>query len=312
MNSPINQHYVPQGILRNFQIQNKKGKEKCIYVFDKSNCKEYQSPIRKIATERYFYEVNYKDQEISIENELEKYESTSIPIIQKIISNRSLKSITKKEKLALSKFICLQLTRVPATRNKFVNLADFFDKELNYFQSMGVSRPNEVDDKIIHFEFIMDTISKFTPLIYNKDWLLCESINENYFIGDNPVVLNNTFNKNQNGIGLKSLGVEIYMPISPNYCLLLICNSVRKSIKNMLNHPITNIKDEPAVDKLISFKQQLKRNETVVQSKENVIFANFLQYSYAERFIYSHKLDFSLPKEILSKNGYKKNSIQFY
>lgn len=312
MSTAINQHYIPQFLLRNFQIPEKKGSEKAIFVFDKSTTNEYQSPIKQAATERYFYEVRTEGSEYSIENELGKYESLTSPIIQKIIENKSLKSITRKEKMIVTRFICLQLLRVPVTRNRFSDLAELFEREFDIFKSNGISKPTADEDKIAHCDFVLSSVTSFAPFIYNKDWLLCESHDANYMIGDNPVVMNNTFNESHRGLGLKSEGIEIYMPISPKYCLLLICSSVRKNISKILAEPSNWKKDELAAERLNQFSKFLKRNETVISSNDNVIFANSLQIAYSERFIYSHKKQFDLPKEIVATHGNSKPALKFY
>ena len=284
LNPPIKQHYVPQFLLRNFQIQNQKGKEKSIYVFDKSTEKEYQSPIKSTATERLYYEVKTENENFSIESKLEIFESKTNPIIQKIIQNKSIKCLTNNEKMTLTKFISLQHLRVPANRNRFTEFTDFFETELNLFETFGKMRPTQEEEKINHCEFILETISELSPYIYNKDWLLCESKEENYIIGDNPIVLHNTFEDSHRGLGLRSPGVEIYMPISPRYCILLVCNTVRKKINSLISDPKVRSSGEMEAKRLQEFADQLRKNKTITQSKDNVIFSNFLQTTHAERF----------------------------
>ena len=95
MNTPINQHYVPQFLLRNFKIIKKRDKESSIFIFDKRTIKEYQAAIKSTATGRHFYEV--KDKNFTIEDKLGEYECLAGPIVCKIIENKNIKSLTKKK-----------------------------------------------------------------------------------------------------------------------------------------------------------------------------------------------------------------------
>lgn len=47
------QHFVPQSYLNNFI--NEKGQ---LNIYDKIQNKKYQSPVKKVATENYFYELD--------------------------------------------------------------------------------------------------------------------------------------------------------------------------------------------------------------------------------------------------------------
>lgn len=296
MTTAINQHYVPQFLLKNFQIPEKRGRESAIFIFDKTTNNEYQSAIKQTAAERYFYEV--KEESYNIEDKLGEYESVTGEIVRKILQNQSIKRLTNKEKVNIAKFIALQIVRVPAMRNRFTELNDVLEEKFKYFGGRGILKPTETEDKIAHCNFVLETVNTFFPFIYNKDWVLCESSDSNYIIGDNPVVLNNTINQGRASVGLASKGVEIYMPISPKYCLLLICRSVRKSFsETLLNRP-TDPDIQASVERLKEFVSKLKLNETITSASDNVMFANSLQVMSAERFLYSHKKSFELPKQM--------------
>lgn len=312
MSAPIIQHYIPQFLLRNFKIKEKKGNEEAIFVFDKSTNREYQSPIKKVAAERHFYEVKTETNQYSIENELGKYESITKPIIQKVIQNKSIKSITKKEKMILSKFICLQILRVPSTRNNFSDLTEAFAQKFNFFEISGIPRPTPEEEKITHCNFVLNEVTTLVPFVYNKDWILCEAYDSSFIIGDNPVVMSNTFYKGRGNLGLKSQGIEIYMPISPEFCLLLVCNSIRKAISERLAHAPTHKELASSVERLTQLSSVLKRNETIRNTKENIIFVNSLQVGYAERFVYSDKKDFDLPKELIAEHGNGTRQFKIY
>lgn len=299
MSTPINQHYIPQFLLRNFHISEKTGKEKSIFVFDKDTGKVFKSPIKQAATQRYFYESKIIGKNYSIEPELEKFESAASPIIKKIIKNKGLKQITRKEKVILTRFICVQFLRVPATRNKFLDFTEQLHSRFDFFTKSGINKPDSELEKINHCNFILGTINRFFPLIYNKDWILFESSDSKFIIGDNPVVLNNSIYKGRGTLGLSSLGIEIYVPLSPQYSLLLVCNSVKKIFLKNTDFDIKHTRLEKDVTKLKEMANVLKNSLTIKASLDDVEFANSLQVIFSERFLYSHRVEFYLPDKIL-------------
>ena len=303
-------HYVPQFLLRNFKIIKKRDKESSIFIFDKRTIKEYQAAIKSTATGRHFYEV--KDKNFTIEDKLGEYECLAGPIVCKIIENKNIKSLTKKEKSIITKFICLQLLRVPAMRNSLIDLTEAFEQQFNFFENSGISKPTEEDEKITHCDFILNNVDTFFPFVYSKDWVLCESNNADYIIGDNPVVLNNTINEGRGGLGIATKGVEIYMPLSPKYCLLLVCNSVRKNIEEKLANLPTDVRKQASAEKAKRFAKILNSSGVINSYPENVIFVNSLQVLFSERFLYSHKQEFSLPHQMVSEYGNNSRMLKIY
>lgn len=290
MNSPITQHYVPQFLLRNFKIQSYTGKESAIYTYDKVRNTSYQSTIKKTAAENYFYEA--RNENYSIEQELATYESLVSPIIAKILKNQSLKKLTKKEKKVLTRFICIQLMRGPAQR-EFISSLGIVLEQMNFFENINIEKPTKEDDKIAHCKWILNALHDFFHVIYNKDWTLQDAGSNELILGDNPIVLHRTFDDEYNviklGVGIP--GVEIYFPISPRYCLMLVCKSVRKKLaptKNDIHNSCPIIKEKLKIMK--SYADKLRLNSTMTLDNKSIIFLNKLQYDSSTRFIYSSKL----------------------
>lgn len=300
MNTAILQHYIPQFLLRNFKSKPTMSKKDAkFFVYDKSNDREFPALIRSTGGERYFYEVKAEGEEFSIEEKLGTYESSTAPIIKKIIDNGSLKLLTRKEKMILSKFIALQFLRGPAIRNRLIELAELLEIKFNFFEEFDFQRPDEHESKRNHCEIVLNGVNQLSPYLYNKDWILCKSKTSSLIIGDNPVVMHNTFN---DGTGLRNEGVEVYFPISPQYCLLILCGSVRKRITESLSIKTRNPLAKPHVRNLENHVQTFKRKGTIHMDLENIKFINSLQIIHSERFLYSHESKFDLPRLMISKN----------
>lgn len=300
MKTAIFQHYVPQFILRNFKSKPTMSKKNAkFFVFDKSNDRIFQAQISSTGGERYFYEVRSEGDEYSIEEKLGIYESLTAPIFKKIIDNGSLKSLTRKEKAILSKFIALQYLRGPAIRNRLRDLSELLETKLNFFEESGFPKPSEDESKRHHCEIVLDSVNKLSPYLYNKDWVLCESKTPSFLIGDNPVVMHNTFD---NGTGFKDEGVEVYLPISPHFSLLILCGSVRKKIVNSLEIKTLNPSAQPHIKNLQKYAHTFKRKGTMLMNSENIKFSNSLQVINSERFLYSHESKFDLVNQMISDN----------
>ena len=81
-----NQHLVPQFLLKNFASRD----EAFIWAYDKNEKYNEQNrikerAIKKVASEKYFYDKNKKDPESSYEYVLQEIENNSAPIIAEII-----------------------------------------------------------------------------------------------------------------------------------------------------------------------------------------------------------------------------------
>ncbi|MFT7000690.1 MAG: hypothetical protein ACI9V1_002197 [Spirosomataceae bacterium] len=109
-------------------------------------------------------------------------------------------------------------------------------------------------------------------IIFNKVWALAES-DDAFLISDNPLVLQNSINQSEfkSTIGLECFGIEIYLLLTSSLTLCLFCEKYFKSIN------------------------YVQRNIINFTCEDNVIAnLNSLQIAYSERFILSHKNDFSM------------------
>ena len=92
-NHPVNQHYVPQFLLRRF-CDNKTNQ---VYVYDKQTGRSFRTNIRNIIAERSFYDFKVDDKTKSIEKWLTQIEGSAANIIETKITRekgRFYKSFT--------------------------------------------------------------------------------------------------------------------------------------------------------------------------------------------------------------------------
>lgn len=273
-----NQHYVPQFLLRNFSSR----ENRFIWAYDKqgkysshTNIKE--RPIKKVASEEYFYDKIKSSKIDSYEYILQEVEGAAAPVINSLINSRNIKSLSEENRKSIALFIASQLLRTKGkllqTENSLKNLV----KQLRI-------RWNIIPPKINTREEWLKTLnltSSLSSLINNKVWGLCEGDNS-FIISDNPVVIQNSNvnSKYHSVVGLDSFGVEIYLPLTPSLTLCLFCEKLLMQKKYNKNN-LTNI----------SYNDQFVNN------------LNYLQVINSERFIFSHRNEFGFVKEVLKENA---------
>ncbi|WP_446008973.1 DUF4238 domain-containing protein [Candidatus Electrothrix sp.] len=294
MTTTKKQHYVPQFLLRRFGT-GKKRREK-IWVLDKSTGKVFQSSIKDIGHENYFYEHEELSNNIDIEQLLGKTESYVAPLLSRI--NKSGKLFRDKPELVgLSYFVAVQLARSPVVR---VGMENFRRIMIDKWGADIKVHPNDpktigeygVEDAKLSSLKFMKNVPKFAKILQEKVWSLCKAPSQSaYIISDNPITRHNMFERAGRGnLGIRNEGIEIYMPISPEYTIRALC---------------------PALSELVSRTPQLSNEyqnvlingSPVAQLPENVEFSNSLQVISAERFIYARsKEHLKMPIDMLKTN----------
>lgn len=279
------QHYVPQFLLRNFKKDHAKKDQ--IYVLDKIRKKIYPSNIRNMAGERYFYNFKNNGEVQTFEKYLSKIESDVKNIIDKIIKNKKLSILNDKERQLISEYICIQYVRTKnhreLTKNLILQVAE-------RFKGMGVTGIDNfltdgIDEKVKKMSILhmIQLSKKLLPYFQIKKWFLLNSLEHNFCIGDTPVVLRNSIINPMFGdpdLGLASVGVEIYFPISPCICIVAICPSLMKDLERARNFPNY---DYPGMTILGAIEKGgfFNANQNYVEG------INQLQFFDSEQFLFS-------------------------
>ena len=309
---PKIQHYVPQFILRNFSV----GKKPQVFVFDKSDNRIFKTNIRNVASETGFYNFEIDEKSYSIETQLSKLEKISSQVVNKIARFEKISGLTESERLYLSMFIAVQLTRTLHSRQFMKHAYQDLEKKL---RSVG-AEPLEVkgfypltDDDIKRITIhTIANADEFVPHIRDKIWLLLKaSKSDPFYISDNPVTMQTLQEFGYpDKVGLAVEGIEIYMPLSSQLTLAMYCKSYEKKIlEAYTKFKIVSIV-KPELAKLkdletISIEALMRGFETgcvVPCSSENIVNLNSLQVAYSSRFIYSSTRNFDLALDMINEN----------
>ena len=287
-------HYVPQFLLRGFSSV--KGKQ--VYVFDKSNDKEFRSSVRNLACQRDFYAPD-------LDQWLGKLERMSAPIVQSVRTKRTLRHLSDPEIQWLAGFIAVQQVR---TLHHRAVSADINKQLADVLRQMGAD-PNSVQNfrELTDSEVREQTNANIPeisfdlmPYVVNKDWLLFSATpGTEFWIGDHPVALANNLNPGdglRGTLGFGVPGIEIYLPISSELMLGCLCPSIRAMLVASQAGRL------PVVPRADEFLRAFERSTTLELNAENVKYHNSLQVISAERFVYSEHPAFDMAREMVSSD----------
>ena len=274
-----NQHYVPRLLLKHFVFGSTK-----LFVFDKRTERPFPKAIKKVACGFGFDECEVGGEPFSIDPLLKKIENRASPIIDSLVAMRSLRVLSGPDKEMLALFATVQMLRTDGRRKELKGLIDSVRD--------AVERAGIDPSKVRGFEFLdmeQTRVAAITslpelardllPEFLNKSFILYSTTEEHpFYISDNPVV---RFNLKQDPLrstlGLRTRGIQIYLPISSTLCLGFLCPSINLPLRvRILGRPLS-------------------------LSPANVEHFNSLQVLNAEQFVYSQREDFALVRTMFSQ-----------
>lgn len=313
-NYPKNQHYVPQFLLRRFAIP---GTDQ-IFCFNKDDKRKYKTNIRNVASENYFYDIEPGKKEFSIEHMLGSLEDKCSEIIDKIISEESVRRLDDEEKSWIATFVMAQYHRTKGYRSDIKAIDLEFQRQL---KSRGIDpyavanyQPFDDDEDIKKFSiFEFTQIKEFIPVLLNKIWFTVKSNNE-FWISDNPVVLHNELVHDglYGNIGFAVPGIEIYLPLSPSIILGFLDPKAFYYFENEYQKNYSTLKRN-CLFSLQNYVNSIRRKIPIESTSENIEYYNSLQLMYSENKVFSNNFNFDFADRIMTeqKGKYKRPQMTF-
>jgi Protein of unknown function (DUF4238) len=292
-NSSKKHHYVPQYLPKNFGIGKKKRQ---INVFDKSKNCVYKTSVTDTGSENHFNRLKYKNTEINFESVFGDVDNIGASIIKKIIQSKSINQLGREDLSHLSSVVAVQIFRTKIRRSSFIELSKELAercREIGYAEA-DLEELNLFDDNESKLAALLSLqgVDEITNLLSQKDIILLENKDPDnlIWISDNPVVMYNVFPYGREGLAEK--GIEVYFPISPNFCIAFYCPSFYIGLKESFSpsHP-RPYSNDPWLKKVF---QGMETNEPVSIDNSVVTYLNELQIRSSSRFIYSQTNNFSL------------------
>ncbi len=273
-------HYVPQFLLRRFSHDGGKS----IHAYDTRDKTHFATSIENIAHQNHFHEFDSGEHVVSIEQWVADVESLVAPSVAHLLARDTLANIEPMDVAAICHLASLQFVRTTAFRNRAQSAADIMATAIaRTMASVGLessllpSSIRLVGNELREFACrqILAAPQHYAEHFATKPWvLLATTADRPFLIGDNPLALHNSRRFPLHGnIGLAVPGIELYLPLSPERTLCILCQSHMK-------HSV--------------LKQHADQGNPLPLSADDVDAINAVQVVTAERFVFSSKADFGL------------------
>ncbi|QYJ93520.1 DUF4238 domain-containing protein [Shewanella spartinae] len=306
---PKKQHYVPQFLLRNFAL----GEKKHIHIFDIRAGKRFTSHVKDAGHENNFY--HHPEDGNQMEFELGKLETQVAPIIDGILSNGSIKHLSAQEILLIGLFTVVQMIRVNSLRESLSEMTGIiFEKVKEYSIAPGsqaeefLANLSKQNSKTQSIEMLKETPQELLPYLLEKSLVLEEAPEgESFYLSDNPIIkYNNLPRKHHSFLGLRLKGIEVHFPISPKYCLSYLCSEliddVRHSVAMHQREVHMGLISPSDLSDTIKMLDDIDHKNPHILTSANMDYHNSLQVLRCSRFVYSNSGNFELLEKILKKN----------
>jgi hypothetical protein len=284
MNIVKNQHYVPRFYLERFAFE-----EEQIHVFDKTSGRCFPNNVKNVACEKYFYDIPdkylWEGAEFQlIERQLSRMEDRFAPcrdeILHIVAAGHTFGEQLKSE---FAEFVILQLLRTKTFRERHLQMGRLIQGivQANPDLASGFVTPDDrVSLEHAAMMFSPDFSAPMREAILNHIWIIGNSDTEKlFYTSDSPVVRRATVRDSLMGTdGLASPGIQLYLPLTPKYILMLFERSVHKNLERLENSSFTYT-DSRVITSL-----------------------NMLQVYESYRQIYSNQGDFSDAVSFLKSN----------
>jgi len=284
-------HYIPQFLLKNFS-ENKKSVG--MFINDNSKFIKHAS-IKDQACKDYLYG---KDK--NIEDMLMEIEAEASGVIRKIIESLALPKYNSEEYHLLMLFMLISEARVQKQADSNNNYATEQMKIIGkmYKEHGRLDVPDEVIDNLkVTFNIpnllSMQIATKLYPILLDLKSVILISDNDRSFItSDRPIIRYNYMYVKRNyqirGYGLGNMGIQIFTPISPKYCIYLYDDVMYNSKVEKNKIILSKGSHVDELNKLF-----------YLNSYKYLFFSENIMESYLRRLIVNLKHDNRLDKEVI-------------
>ena len=263
------QHYVPQSYLRSFSSDNN---NIGYYDFETDTFKPTKG-IKKLAQISYFY-----TKDLTLENKLSELEDL-FERNRKSIKDNPCKKLSLYEHEALYQDMFLQMIRVPQMEDIYNEIVNANAHRIwKYAKDPRVRCNADKFDAKVENAIIpaMKVACENICICYDlKAKLLINMTDLPFITSDNPVCINNSlFERDRiSNYGLRSVGLQIYYPLSPSLAVFYYDDKVYKvgyRKRNYVN--LTKLNDVDALNMLVA-----------VNARERIFFGEGVRETYIKQ-----------------------------
>lgn len=293
------QHYVPQFYLKNFADAHA-----VIWVYDKINDRIFHTHVKKIAGENYFYDAPSLDKRTGKQQAVEKLlcavegkaNEVLVGLLTKLTKGNFVQLETDDRNF-LAIFLVVQMLRTKEHRilqQHQARLLSNFLKErcsdgkiVAVYGEEALSPMSAEQLAELQGELILDghSIRDMAMILNQHIWMIYRAKSGQVFLtSDNPFCkqahVRHPFRRFS---GIRSRGIEIMFPISPDFCLCLAERSHFRAV-------------EQSDGKLMSLTLNL-----------NMVYYNYQQIKNSTRYLFSSRNDFAFVQQVCREEPILKN-----
>lgn len=321
------QHYVPQCYLKSWAIE---GTHQ-IHVYDKVKKESRQNNIEDVASENYFYDIDFRKalskkelnllpvseenlDELSKQQVIENFFANHVEgelsrLLTGLIENASNMMpkkfnkhfISRYKKRKMSRHLSFQHIRTKAVRTSIDDVADCLQQMLEEMNAsaddISSIKPTIDSTKLIHGQIISNQqgIVEATKRFNSFIWVLAiNDTSKDFITSDNPISRRpHVSNPYMSMSGLMSDGVEVFYPVSPKIMLIMFERKYHKQIAKMDRHYFV-IQDEHDIDSY---------NILTVLNSTRCVFSPSGDFSIIDKILELEPNIFDKPTVSLSWNG---------
>jgi hypothetical protein len=289
MRNPKRHHTVPQFLLRHFAFGKKRNR---ICIYDKWEDKVIKTTVANTAVEARFYEFDCGDGHIaSLEESLSRLESRASIVVNKVLAAGSAAGLEPEDRVTLAALVAAQFLRTSGLQERVAETDKVIEGRLiaegadptavklcvpgcDPSQAPNYHRLSQDEIKAMAMRLMSNLTQECAAVLTLKRWCLLRAKRPVLHISDHPVCLDNGVDMSPCGnLGLLVKGVEVYMPLSPSYCLGMFCPEVHAGIPEVLE-----------------------------LQPEDVDRLNCLQTAFGTRWVYACSPDFTFARKFLDQH----------
>lgn len=317
-----NQHYVPRCYLNRWTNERHQ-----INVFNKQKEKEWISNVYDVACERFFYDISYNELSASAldflhlngvnpeedEQFIEHFFSEQVEgeyanllkrLIDKDISSWYEKNcffISKENKFLMSICLVYQYIRTKSVRDSINDTSKCMEQWIKDMNCDGEIMKRYLignhEKEIIQGNMFFDinNVTELTKSFCSLTWILgINRTNTPLFTSDHPI---GTYPHIKDPImsmsGIRSRGVEVYFPLSPNHILIMWDAEYHTEFRGQDRKyvSITEVGDIERYNRLCAY------------NSGQFVFANEPGFDTVRKMLNDNSDIFSMPKITLSHGG---------
>ena len=291
---------MPKFLLKNFAVADGR-----VYRLNVADDKITKLSPKQAAARPNFNVLMANGDPTSFESKFEALETAAARPLAEILKRQSLAFLSQAQRIAIARFVAAQSFRTEAYRLGFQSGLINSD--------IGTAIGSMLTD-----------IDQLAGLLALRKWvlLIAKEGGNPFYLGDNPVVLQNTERPGEAGeLGLDMDGIEAFLPLSPLCALYMICPKIGGEIIGGYRNALRIVVAELAGIELGDFDVksaasiarrtlqsagQLYRAITnglaLEASAENIENLNYLQCAWASSGIFSNHADFTFAMRVFRDN----------